>query len=118
MRISDWSSDVCSSDLGTLYLIFAIIAGIIGAFFSLIRRMELQEPGVQFLLSGGEHDGNLLNVLVTAHDLVMIFFAIMPALLGVFGTSFEPLMIGSPDQDFPHQQHITFWISKSPRGGK
>src|SRR3546814_12719019 len=97
MRISDWSSDVCSSDL--MYLIFAIVAGLVGGLFSVIMRAELQMPGGQILLdSSGAIDGQLWNVLITGHGLIMIFFVVMPAMIGGFGNWFVPLMIGAPDR--------------------
>src|SRR3546814_3677683 len=93
MRISDWSSDVCSSDLGhahdadhkpaffarwfmstnhkdigTLYLIFALIAGIIGGVISGVMRLELAAPGMQYLpqwagsLDGAYHLWNVFKI--------------------------------------------------------
>src|SRR3546814_4009981 len=84
-----WFCSTNHKDIGTLYLLFAVMAGIIGAFFSLVMRMELQDPGVQYLLTDGQPDGHLWNVLVTAHGLVMIFFVVMPALIGGFGNRSE-----------------------------
>src|SRR3546814_5705610 len=102
MRISDWISDVCSSDLiGTLYLIFAICAGIIGGAVSGLMRVELAEPGIQYLVGWASlfHGGpqsfdeslHFWNVLITAHGLIMIFFMVMPAMIGGFGKWFVPL---------------------------
>ncbi|MGH6948555.1 MAG: cytochrome c oxidase subunit I [Kiloniellales bacterium] len=105
-----WLCSTNHKDIGTLYLIFAIVAGLIGGFFSLIMRLELQEPGVQYLLSGGVADGQQWNVLITAHGLTMVFFVIMPALIGGFGNWFVPLMIGSPDMAFPRMNNISFWL--------
>jgi hypothetical protein len=71
---------------------FALFSGLIGTAFSLLIRLELSAPGVQYIA-----DNQLYNSIITAHALVMIFFMVMPAMIGGFGNFLLPLIVGGPD---------------------
>ena len=115
-----WFMSTNHKDIGILYLITSALAGFISVAFTVYMRMELMDPGVQYMCAEGARlipsaeyctpNGHLWNVLITGHGILMMFFVVIPALFGGFGNYFMPLQIGAPDMAFPRMNNLSFWL--------
>ena len=98
-----WCMSTNHKDIGTLYLVFALVMFFIGGSFAMVIRAELFKPGLQLV------QPYFFNQMTTLHALVMIFGAIMPAFVGL-GNWMIPLMVGAPDMALPRMNNLSFWI--------
>ena len=116
-----WFMSTNHKDIGILYLWVAGVVGFISVLFTVYMRLELMEPGVQYMCAEGARfvanaaeectpNGHLWNVMITYHGVLMMFFVVIPALFGGFGNYFMPLQIGAPDMAFPRMNNLSFWM--------
>ncbi len=115
-----WFMSTNHKDIGILYIFVAGIVGFLAVLFTVYMRLELMQPGVQYMCQEGARlfadgdcakpNGHLWNVMITYHGVLMMFFVVIPALFGGFGNYFMPLQIGAPDMAFPRLNNLSFWL--------
>ena len=116
-----WFMSTNHKDIGILYLFTAAALGLVSVAFTVYMRLELMEPGVQYMCLEGARltpapegectpNGHLWNVLITYHGVLMMFFVVIPALFGGFGNYLMPLQIGAPDMAFPRLNNLSYWM--------
>lgn len=104
--VKRWLFSTNCKEIAILYIIFAVFAGLIGTGLSLIIRLELAGPSPQILF----HNGQLFNVVISAHAVMMIFFLVMPMTMGFFANYLVPIMLGALDMSFPRINNVAFWL--------
>src|SRR5262249_50899316 len=107
--------------IGRQFLFLGLFSMIFGGLLAMMVRWELAWPETQLPAMGWISDTNtympsgyitpaFYNQLFTMHATIMIFFVVMPILVGAFGTSLIPLMIGARDMAFPTLNMLSFWV--------
>ena len=98
-----WVRTTNHKDIGTLYLLFSLLMFMIGGAMAMVIRLDLFQPGMQFV------DPGFFNSMTTMHALIMVFGAVMPAFVGL-ANWLIPMMIGAPDMALPRMNNWSFWI--------
>jgi len=104
--VTRWLFSTNCKDIAILYIIFAVFSGLVGTGLSLIIRLELAGPTPQIL----QNNGQIFNVVISAHAIFMIFFMVMPMAIGFFGNYLVPLMLGCADMSLARLNNISFWL--------
>jgi len=101
--VNRWLLTTNHKDIGTMYLVFALAMFILGGSMAMVIRLELFQPGLQFV------EPFFFNQMTTMHALFMIFGAVMPAFVGLANWMI-PIMIGAPDMALPRLNNFSFWL--------
>jgi cytochrome c oxidase subunit 1 len=117
-----WRTYIFSTDHKTIakqFLFLGLFMMVLGGLMALMIRWQLawpetQVPGTRWIpepyMTDGYMNPAFYNTLFTMHATLMIFFVVMPILVGCFGNFLIPLMIGARDMAFPVLNMLSFWV--------
>ena len=117
-----WSHYVFSTDhkmIGRQFLFLGLFMLIIGGILAMLIRWQLawpetEVPGLGWVPEPTMYEGiippSTYNMLFTMHATIMIFFVVMPIMVGGFGNFLIPIMIGAKDMAFPLLNMLSFWV--------
>nr|YP_052716.2 cox1-i5 protein [Starmerella bacillaris]AAR10346.2 cox1-i5 protein [Starmerella bacillaris] len=104
--VESWLFSTNCQNMSILYGMFSLFSGLVGLSLSVLMRIELSSPNPQMLM----HNGQLWNVLMTAHALFMVFYLVMPMTMGALANYLVPLQMGSNDTAFPRMNNLAFVV--------
>ena len=104
--INKWLFSTNHKDIGVLYLIYGLFAALLGTAFSIAMRIELSSPGLLIFKNAEQ----AYNISISAHGLIMIFYFVMPVLIGAAGNWLIPVLLGVVDMNYPRMNNFSFWI--------
>lgn len=99
-----WILSTDHKRIGVLYLLSTFSFFSVGVCLGFLMRLELIAPGKTIV------DPQVYNSLFTLHGIIMIFMFVIPALPGIFGNFFLPIIIGAKDVAFPRLNLFSWWL--------
>nr|BDI27946.1 cytochrome c oxidase subunit 1 [Cylindrotaenia sp. MN-2022] len=104
MNLQSWLFTLDHKRIGMIYILLGVWSGFVGLSFSLIIRVNFLEPYYNVISL------DCYNFLITNHGIIMIFFFLMPILIGGFGNYLLPLLGGLSDLNLPRINAMSAWL--------
>nr|YP_009681609.1 cytochrome c oxidase subunit I [Tracheophilus cymbius]QDP13016.1 cytochrome c oxidase subunit 1 [Tracheophilus cymbius] len=99
-----WLFTLDHKRIGLIYMIIGVWAGFLGLSLSVLIRLNYLDPYYNLVSL------EVYNFIITSHGIVMIFFFLMPVLIGGFGNYLLPLLLGLPDLNLPRLNALSVWL--------
>nr|QXU59689.1 cytochrome c oxidase subunit 1 [Duthiersia expansa] len=104
LNLFSWLFTLDHKRVGMIYTLVGVWSGFVGLSFSIMIRINFVEPYFNVISS------DCYNFLVTSHGVIMIFFFLMPILVGGCGNYLIPLLCGLPDLNLPRLNALSAWL--------
>nr|AYH51369.2 cytochrome c oxidase subunit I [Cardiocephaloides medioconiger] len=102
--IFSWLFTLDHKRIGVIYMVMGLWGGIVGLSLSFLLRLNYADPYYNLI------SPEVYNYIITSHGLAMIFFFLMPVIIGGFGNYLLPLLLGMPDLSLPRLNALSAWL--------